>query len=327
MTESSTPTPKSPWVSGCWSPFTPTSPCSTGPVAVRVADRHTPVPLTVWPVSQTHPRFQRLHRYTPESLAHPARMLPALARHIISMFTEPGDLVVDPMCGIGTTLVEAAHLGRHALGIEYEPRWASIGRANAALAHAQGAIGTIQLITGDSRRLPALAPESARGNAALVLTSPPYGKATHGTVDADRVHGVRKRDYTYSTGRAGRIGNLAAADLTDLLTGFTEILTGAAALLRPGGIVAIAVRPYRQDGELIDLPGAILHSAQTVGLVRAGRAAALLAGLREGRLVPRTTFFALHNARTAHAAGTPLHITAHEDILLLTPPPVARPQA
>ncbi|MCK9903617.1 site-specific DNA-methyltransferase [Frankia sp. Cpl3] len=283
---------------------------------MRVADRHTPLPLTVWAVSQTHPRFQRLNRYTPESLAHPARMLPALVRHIITTFTEPGDLVVDPMCGIGTTLVEAAHLGRNALGIEYEPRWAGIGRTNAALAHTQGATGTIQLITGDSRRLPALAPETARGQAALILTSPPYGKATHGTVDADRIHGVRKRDYTYS---AGRPGNLAAADLTELLTGFTDILTGAAALLRPGGIVAIAVRPYRQDGDLIDLPGAILHSAQRIGLVRAGRAAALLAGLREDRLVPRTTFFALHNARAGRAAGTPLHVTAHEDVLLLTP--------
>ncbi|SQD94261.1 Putative RNA methylase (fragment) [Parafrankia sp. Ea1.12] len=94
-------------------------------------------------------------------------MLPALARHIITTFTKPGDLVVDPMCGIGTTLVEAAHLGRHALGIEYEPRWATIGRTNATLAHTQGATGTIQLITGDSRRLPALAPEGVRGNAAL----------------------------------------------------------------------------------------------------------------------------------------------------------------
>lgn len=276
-------------------------------------DHHTPVPLTVWPVSQTHPRFQRLDRYTPESMAHPARMLPALARHIITTFTEPGDLVVDPMCGIGTTLVEAAHLGRHGLGIEYEPRWAAIGRTNATLAHTRGATGGIHIITGDSRHLPDLAPESMRGKAALVLTSPPYGKATHGAVEADQVHGVRKRDYTYSDRR----GNLAAADLTELLTGFTAILTGAAALLRPGGLVAVAVRPYRQDGELIDLPGAILHSARQVGLVRAGRAAALLAGLREDRLVPRTTFFALHNARAAHAAGTPLHVTAHEDILLL----------
>jgi DNA modification methylase len=30
-------------------------------------------------------------------------------------------VVLDPMCGIGTTLVEAVHLGRHAIGVEYEP--------------------------------------------------------------------------------------------------------------------------------------------------------------------------------------------------------------
>jgi modification methylase len=34
----------------------------------------------------------------------------------------PGDLVADPMCGIGATLVEAIHLGRDAIGVEYEPR-------------------------------------------------------------------------------------------------------------------------------------------------------------------------------------------------------------
>ena len=44
----------------------------------------------------------------------------------IARYTAPGDLVADPMCGIGTTLVEAVHQGRNALGIEYEPRWAAV---------------------------------------------------------------------------------------------------------------------------------------------------------------------------------------------------------
>jgi len=34
-------------------------------------------------------------------------MLPAIAATAITRYTEPGDLVADPMCGIGTTLVEA----------------------------------------------------------------------------------------------------------------------------------------------------------------------------------------------------------------------------
>ncbi len=278
-----------------------------------MADRHTPIPLSVWATAQQHPRMQRIDRYTPDSSSHPAKMLPALARHIITTFTRPGELILDPMCGIGTSCVEAAHLGRHALGVEYEPRWAAIARANAALATCQGAIGTIRILTADARRLPALAPPDAVGKVMLVLTSPPYGKATHGQVQADRSRGVHKRDYQYGHGGA----NLARQDLHGLLAGFHDIIAGASALLHPDGLIAIAVRPYRQDGELVDLPGAILDVAAAAGLVRADRAVALLAGLRGSRLIPRTTFFALHNARVARDAGIPVHVVAHEDVLLL----------
>ncbi len=280
-----------------------------------MADRRPPHPLSVWATAQQHPRSQRTAHYTPESTAHPAKMLPALARHIITLFTAPGDLVLDPMCGIGTSCVEAAHLGRHALGLEYESRWATIAAANAALAARQGATGTIRILTADARRLPAIAPSDTAGKVALVLTSPPYGKATHGQVHADRSHGVHKRDYQYGHGT----DNLARQDLPGLLTGFQQILTGAAALLQPDGIIAITVRPYRQDGELVDLPGAILGIAAAAGLVRADRAVALLTGLRGTRLIPRTTFFALHNTRVARDAGTPLHAVAHEDVILLRP--------
>jgi len=40
-------------------------------------------------------------------------MLPA-----VTAVTRPGDLVLDPMRGIGTTLVEAVRLGRPAIGIK-----------------------------------------------------------------------------------------------------------------------------------------------------------------------------------------------------------------
>ena len=81
--------------------------------------------LSVWATAQRDARTQRRGRYLPASTAHPAKMLPAIAATAIARYTEPGDLVADPMCGIGTTLVEAVHLGRDGLGIEYEDRWAS----------------------------------------------------------------------------------------------------------------------------------------------------------------------------------------------------------
>ncbi|MGH3857474.1 MAG: DNA methyltransferase, partial [Pseudonocardiaceae bacterium] len=63
--------------------------------------------LSVWATAQTSPAAQRKGRYVAESTAHPAKMLPAVAAHAIAHYTEPGDLVLDPMCGIGTTLIEA----------------------------------------------------------------------------------------------------------------------------------------------------------------------------------------------------------------------------
>jgi hypothetical protein len=49
---------------------------------------------------------------------YPARFAPVFAREAIKSFTKPGDLVLDPFCGGGTTLVEALSLGRRAVGID-----------------------------------------------------------------------------------------------------------------------------------------------------------------------------------------------------------------
>jgi DNA modification methylase len=43
---------------------------------------------------------------------YPARFSPKLARAAIEAFTEPGDLVLDPFVGGGTTLVETMVLRR-----------------------------------------------------------------------------------------------------------------------------------------------------------------------------------------------------------------------
>lgn len=49
---------------------------------------------------------------------YPARFSPKLVRAAIEAFTAPGDLVLDPFVGGGTTLVEAMVLGRHAIGAD-----------------------------------------------------------------------------------------------------------------------------------------------------------------------------------------------------------------
>jgi DNA methylase len=49
---------------------------------------------------------------------YPARFSPAFVRAAIEAFTEPGDLVLDPHVGGGTTLVEALATGRNAIGAD-----------------------------------------------------------------------------------------------------------------------------------------------------------------------------------------------------------------
>jgi DNA modification methylase len=49
---------------------------------------------------------------------YPARFSPIFACEAIKTFTQPGDFVLDPFCGGGTTLVEALSLGRRAAGMD-----------------------------------------------------------------------------------------------------------------------------------------------------------------------------------------------------------------
>jgi modification methylase len=297
----------------------------TSPLPETAASRTSPDPgpglhLSVWPTAQRDARTQRRGRYLPESTAHPAKMLPAIAATAIARYTEPGELVADPMCGIGTTLVEAVHLGRDGLGLEYEDRWAAIASANIAHARRHGASGTAEVLRGDARHLPALLPPGAAGRAALVITSPPYGPSVHGQVKAEQrrgaAGGVRKYDNRYSHDPA----NLAHQGLDELLDGFTQILAGCTALLRPGGLAVVTARPWRHHGELVDLPAAVLAAGTRAGLVPAARCVALLAGLRGSQLIARPSFFQLDNLRRARRRGQPWHLIVHEDVLIFRNP-------
>jgi modification methylase len=274
------------------------------------------LPLSVWPIAQQPSRIQRQGRYVPASMAHPGKMLPALARHAIEHYSTPGDVVLDPMCGIGTSLVEAVHLGRDALGVEYEPRWAALARANLGHATAHGATGVGQVFSGDARASACLLSPAVQARVALVLTSPPYGPSVHGDVNPRPGQGLGKRHDRYSTDRA----NLAHVPHQRLLEAFQGILAACMPFLRPGGILVITVRPWRRRGLLIDFPAAVADVAQRAGLVPFERNVALLAALRDDRLVPRYSFFQLDYVRKARHAGIPLQVIAHEDVLVFRNP-------
>ena len=51
---------------------------------------------------------------------HPAQKPVAVLKRLIEIFTDPGDVVIDPCCGSGSTLRAAMELGRNAYGFEID---------------------------------------------------------------------------------------------------------------------------------------------------------------------------------------------------------------
>ena len=59
---------------------------------------------------------------------HPTTKPLPLMLELVSLFTYPGELVVDPFCGSGTTGVACMRLGRRFIGIEKDAEYADLAR-------------------------------------------------------------------------------------------------------------------------------------------------------------------------------------------------------
>ena len=55
--------------------------------------------------------------------SHPTEKPEGMVRQFVEWFSDPGDVVVDPFAGSGTTLVAARDMGRRAIGCEVDPKY------------------------------------------------------------------------------------------------------------------------------------------------------------------------------------------------------------
>ncbi|GBD11881.1 hypothetical protein HRbin23_01561 [bacterium HR23] len=72
--------------------------------------------------------------------------VPQVPHQIMRRFTQPGEVVVDLFCGLGTTLIECRRLGRHGIGVELVPRVAQ--RAQELVERAENPFGVRTLVLG-----------------------------------------------------------------------------------------------------------------------------------------------------------------------------------
>lgn len=177
----------------------------------------------------------------PPGTADDIHFTEALAASVIGHASQPGELVLDPFAGYGTTVTVAERMGRRAIGIELLPENLEIARRRSS--------GQARLIQGDARRVSQLVTETVD----LVLTSPPYmAGANH---PQNPLSGYATDDGDYAT----------------YLRELGDIFGQVAALLRSGGRLVVNVaNVISTDGTVTplasDLAGVIDRHVPLLGM-------------------------------------------------------------
>jgi DNA modification methylase len=148
----------------------------------------------------------------------------ALVRAVLDEFTRPGELVLDPFAGFGTTLAVSEQMGRAAVGLELLPdRVALISRR----------VGpAVRIVEGDARRLD----DYDIGTVDLCLTSPPYMAAAGHPWNP--LTGYRTLDADYPTYLA-QLGDVFAAVARHLRPG-GHLVVNAATIWYQGRVTPLA---------------------------------------------------------------------------------------
>lgn len=111
--------------------------------------------------------------YSNNSIRHPAKMNISLTRWILQRYTKKGETVIDPMAGIGTTLIEAISMGRNCIAVEFEKKFINWTDENIILLKKNRSItkrGQSILLSGDARDLMNILDKQAD----KIIFSPPY---------------------------------------------------------------------------------------------------------------------------------------------------------
>ncbi len=103
---------------------------------------------------------------------HPSSMNPLLQRTMVNLAAiRPGEWLLDPFCGTGGALIEAARMGIQSIGVEIDRKiiWGAYQNLKAD----EFTANSTHLIFGDANQL-----GFRRGSISAVVTDPPYGTAS-----------------------------------------------------------------------------------------------------------------------------------------------------
>ncbi|MEM0157207.1 MAG: DNA methyltransferase [Thermoplasmataceae archaeon] len=158
--------------------------------------------------------------------------VPQIPHQLMMRYTKISDWILDPFCGSGTTLIEAARLRRNSVGIEINPEVYS--KAAEALRSLQQDTRT-EIILGDSYRVD-LKPVMERNGISsfdMVMLHPPYWDIIR----------FSENPADLST----------SPDIDSFISGFKQIAKKSIEVLKNGGYLGLVIGDAYRDGEIVPL--------------------------------------------------------------------------
>ena len=168
---------------------------------------------------------------------HPASFPPPMIREFIEFFTKPGDSVLDPFVGTGSTLVACDECGREGVGIELYEKYTKTSRSRTNLPVHQGdAREIVQTFLTNGVKF------------SLCITSPPYWRILKKKKDYNQQERLQKGlDLKYGE-HPKDLGMIEEQELflLELVSFFKQIKD----LLQERGHLVIFIQNIRDKGEI-----------------------------------------------------------------------------
>jgi SAM-dependent methyltransferase len=192
--------------------------------------------------------------------------VPQIAQHAILRYTDPGDVVLDPFVGSGTTLQVATHYRRSSVGIDINPQ--NIETIETALRR-QKVPDTWKALVGDTldpsvqHHATQAITELGHDHAGLALVHPPY-------LDIIRFTNLD--------------GDLSGAEsMLDFQASMLSLFCWLKEVVRPGGTVALVIGDLYTDSQLVPLGFETITTATIAGLTLKGICVKNIAGNEVGK--------------------------------------------
>lgn len=186
-------------------------------------------------------------------MTHPAKQNVHLHKDICEYVSEPGETILDPFGGVGTTLLSAT-LGRHVVLVEVEPYYADIIRRSITELQAGGVTSRMMFLQSDNRLALPIPCDH-------IITSPPYGNDLFKEADKALNETIGKQVEQYGQSNQN-IGKLNPFIYQQAMQKVYKLMVDS---VRIGGTITITHRDRMRDGDRILYIDSIIGTLRKLG--------------------------------------------------------------